>query len=460
VVPALEDVTGIRTGYRGPRTFADFLPRGHDKTSGTGRLLNWVLAYGKRHLDIVTAAADEDQAALITEAMQNEARLNPWIARRVKHGRSRAYGQGGVVKVLASNAFTNWGLNADLLIIDEITWWKKKDLWDVLWSGRRKREGSVLFILSNAGIIGSWQYDLVFHQYRDDPDWAVYQAPGPLASWMSPSKVHDLRKGLPKGLSRRVFDNRWIDPAEESDFLTRAEVEACEALGRELGLVYVTKGTYGVQYVAGIDYGPRRDRTVCTVVHQDQQGRLIVDRMDVFQGSPESPVPIALVEKWIEEVSYDYQNPVVVCDEYQLEGTIQKYENRLPVERFKPRGGQENYRMAENLRSYISNRKIAWYPGAGTLVTPSGRETLTDELLGLVLKITPYGYRFDHESDFHDDRACALGMAALKAAQRPASTWTRPEPLRDPKETDPTQRVLRGVRRDDDPAHRRGIFGM
>jgi hypothetical protein len=414
IIPALEDVAGVRGGYDGPRSIWYTRPRGHDKTNSLGRYLNWLLGFSRKALRMSYAAADSDQAQLVVDAMQAEAALNPWL-RGIYHGRRRVSGPGGTLKILTADAPSSFGLTDDVVVCDEITHWPKRDLYDVLWSGRAKRPGSVFFILSNAGVRQSWQHD-VHEKARADPLWLVSDTPEGvhLASWMTPAVRDSIRRLLPRGLARRVLDNRWIDAAEEADFLNREEVESCEVLGKLLGLLYRSVGVPGVRYVAGIDYGPKRDRTALSVVHLGDNSVVVLDRLDVWQGSPEEPIAIRRVEDWIREVNASFNRPDLVIDPYQMEGTCQEFESNQVVERFEARGGKRTYEMAETLRTLVTNNRLAVYPGAGSLVVDGRVETLVDELLGLVLRPTPYGYRFDHEANFHDDRAVAVGMACLR----------------------------------------------
>lgn len=464
ISPAIESVAGLRTDYKGPRSFWFTRGRGHDKTSSIGRLANWALGFSKRNLSMSVAAGDMDQAGLIVEAMQAEARLNTWLSNRIRFGKTRVKGPGGTLKILASNAATSWGLNNDLVIADELTHWPNDDLWKVLWSGREKRPGSVFIVITNAGVINSWQHEI--HQKAlQDPSWLVHDIPEgvQLASWMSPEAVQRMRSMLPRGLAKRVIDNRWIDPAEEADYLTRAEIQVCEALGVSMGLSYQERGVPGVRYVVGIDYGPRRDRTALVVLHFDlRTGLVVIDKLDVWQGSPESPVRVQAIEEWIRDVNQKFYNPLLVIDPYQMEGTIQKFEIGNVVETFEARAGKRTYQLAENLRSVIVNRQLAWYPGAGNLLVGSKIDTLVDEIAGLVIVPTPYGYRFDHKAGFHDDRAVAIGMAALHAARMdPSGPGAQPSPIVTP-ENFASYRPL-GIRlRQPNPVafERRGLWGL
>jgi hypothetical protein len=441
IAPALEAVTGHGSrDYAGPLNFWETMPRGFDKTTGLGRVANWVLAYSRRALTVVAAAADEDQAFLLTDAMKKEAALNPWLSQRLEFIRKQVKGPGGSLQVITSDAPTAAGGRPDIVLVDEVTHWKRRDLWDMLFSGRDKRWNALFFVITNAGLLGSWQHDLL-KAARQSPLWRVYEAPEgrSLPTWMSEVQIAENRKMLLPSEARRLLDNVWIDPAEESGYLTRADAEACEALGREMALVCQPAGKKGVEYWAGIDYGPKRDRTVLSILHQEGGGVLAVDRLDVWQGSPVTPIQIRAVYEWIEQYRKAFHDLHLVVDPYQLEDLVQHYERHLHIQRFEARGGKSNYELAECLRSLIVNRQIAWYPGAGVLPMPDGtQESLTDELVGLVIKRTVYGYRIDHEVTRHDDRAVAIGMPAVTLLSRPRpAPFQRPPVLEKPVEFEP-----------------------
>lgn len=113
---------------------------------------------------------------------------------------------------------------------------------------------------------------------------------------------------------------------------------------------------------------------------------------------------------------------MLVVDPAQLEGLAIKYERKgIWVQRFEFMGGKNNHRMAQLLKTSVQNRKITWSPMAGMLPekTDAGKiiedRSFAQELSMLITKPMSYGYRFDHESGRHDDRACAVGMALVYA---------------------------------------------
>lgn len=416
VTPAVEAIAGVRPTIPKQRGFWFTLARGSDKTSFQGRLCSWVLAFGRRRLRLYTAASQHPQASEIVDAMHAEARLNPWLMERLDF---RAKGvvvgpTGSTLTPLSSDAPGAYGKRGDFFVLDEIVQWQSDALWSALMTGRQKRPDSVFVVITNAGLLRTWQHK-VFELVKLDPTWFVYEAPGILGDWMSKEDIDRDRKLLPEGMARRMYDNVWVDPLEEGKFLTRWELEQCEALGNELGLEQEHRGKPGTHYVAAIDYGPKKDRTVCCVGHKEDD-LVIVDRMDVWQGSNDKPIPIRQVEEWIERVAANFgPSTVFGLDEYQMEGTYQKYVGRYDVRKFLYRGGAANQKLAETLRSLVVNRRIAWYEGCGSLATPDGVETLVDETAAVVVVETAYGYRIDHLLTKHDDRTVTLGMMALLA---------------------------------------------
>ena len=414
LAPPLEQVSGVRRDYAGHRRFWLEFPRGHDKSSGVGRLCNWLLAFSpRRNVRIQVAAADRGQAGQLADFMAAELRLNPWLAARVRPHRLeiRSLVNDSVLEILAADAAGSFGSKPDVLVCDELTHWPKSDLWDALYSGMEKRQDSVVVVITNSGIKGTWQEDVLEMARAHPKSWLVYQAPGPLASWMSAEKVAELAAGLPAALARRVLYNRWVDPGEGCGLCTREEAGACvdSTLARALGRA----PNSDLVYVASVDYGLVKDRTVLCVTHLDERDRVVVDRMDVWQGAKGNPVHADDVQLWMEQ-AYDAFRCDFVVDPAQLEPVIQRLYH-LPVHRFEYRGGKTNYLAASHLLSLIRSRRVAWHPGCGEVLDRRGKpHGLADEMAEVVTRPTSYGWRIDHESGRHDDRVVALMMAAYR----------------------------------------------
>lgn len=430
MIPAFEHLAGLNPQYYGPMQFLHILARGHNKSSLEAWLACWVLMASKRTIHGYILAADYDQGELIVQAASDFLALNPWVPVTVKRGVFS--GPAGEVEVLPFDASSSMGLRGNLYILDEIVHWKRQKEWTALVTGLGKVTPCLLAVMTNAGLIDSWQYD-VYQEAVADPDvWSVFHRYGTLANWLDPAKIARDRKLIPRSEAKRLFDNHWIDPAEEFDYLTREECLACEPAG--LNLIYRLRRQVGHDgYVVCVDYGPKRDRTALCVAHV-HNGRVLIDRLDVWQGSPEESIRIARVEEWLDEVEESFHPYLYVLDPYQMESTAQKLEKQgRKVERYNFRGGRGNYELAQHLRAIIVDQLITWYPGAGNLLVTDKRtgrvhvETLVDELASLRTKVLSYGFRFDHETQKHDDRAFVVALASLRALEYAAGKIAVPK---------------------------------
>ena len=427
MIPAIDDLAGLSTGYSGPRRFMQILARGHNKSSLEAWIAAFLLRFSVRAIKGYVLAADRDQGRLIIQAMEDLLRLNPWLAKELVVSKNVITGPAGFIEVLPCDAGSMMGLRGNFYIADEFVHWKNQKAWTSMVTGLRKVRPTVFVAITNAGLIDSWQHTAFTEACARPKTWTVFHRPGTLATWLDRKGIEEDKALVPPSEAKRLYDNEWIDPAEEHDYLRRYEVDACARLGADLGLLYRPRRQVGVDnYVAAIDYGPRRDRTALAVLHEDTNRVVLVDRLDVWQGSSGKPIQVQAVEDWIRDVQARFAPRVFVVDPFQMEGTIQWMERQgIPVEAFKSRAGQGNYEMAQHLRALVVERRLAWYPEAGDLP----EDSLADELAMLRVRRMNYGYRFDHENQRHDDRAVAIGMAALTARSFPAQQFVMPRLL-------------------------------
>lgn len=419
LAPALEYIAGVRPTLPKYRNFFISAVKGADKSSMVARDVNWALAFCQKPFVGYVAAADKEQAGYLLDAMNRESSLNPWLRRHLQFKNWSVEGaNGSVVHVLASDAASTQGIRGDLIVLDELSHWKRRDLFDHVMSGREKRYGSCLIIITNAGEKRTWPYE-VREMARLSPSWWYYEMPPNLASWMDDKAKAELRKMLPAPMAKRLFDNIWVDPGESCGYITREECEACLELGAEMNLAYRTQGKPGTQYVIGVDYGAVRDRCVLTVLHAEKEV-VVIDRMDVWQGSRDNPVKIEAVERWLDEIRNNFHVVAAVVDPWQMESTCQRYQGLLPIIKWEARGGKTNFVQAQVFRAAVVNKKLAWYEGCGTIYEPGKpAHTFIDELVELYIKSVAGGYRVQHYEGSHDDRfvSCAMALHHLQQTQ-------------------------------------------
>jgi hypothetical protein len=387
-------------------------PRGHSKTSDMALQLAWILLFGRPELIGFAAAADADQAALIREAIHRLAQWNDFLFRPLEFQRElvRNTANGGRLKIIASDVGSSYGVLPDFIICDELCHWEKPDLWHSLLSSAAKKPDCLLAVLTNAGVGRDWQWD-IREMAQESGHWYFTSLDGPQASWIKSEWLEEQRHMLPDPVYRRLWLNQWQH--SDGEFLTLAEAEAC----RDESLTPQTHGQPHCSYIAAIDYAEKHDLTVGVLIHWEHN-RLIVDRMDVRKPSPERPTRVHWVDDWIAMIVENFHRVTFILDEYQMVGTIQRYESQYDVLRFNFAAGQGNHALAIALRRVILQRQIAWYPGCGQIEKVDVRDDLETELASLLLKQQPSGRcRIDHLPDglHHDDRSFALGAAVLHA---------------------------------------------
>ncbi len=416
--PVFEHVAGIKKDYKGPLCSWTGCPKGHDKSSMLGRFCNYALAFSRRAWSGYIYAEDRDQAALIVEAMTREARLNPWLGARLEFKHNKVLGAcDSHLHVEPADAASAQGPRPDLIVADELVHWSTDEVWKVILSSLRKRKGCALAVLTNAGTRYTWQ-DAVRQTAKTSPQWSFYEAPYRLATWMDDEAIAEDRKLLPPSMAARLFDNVWVDPGADNGFVTRAEAQACADLGIEMGLTEKVCAAPGVQYYGAIDFGSTKDRSVCVLGHREGD-LLIIDTMNVRQGSREHPVPTSHIEEWIDQTRRRFPIACLVVDPYQMQFLIEKYSRILPIERWEAKAGKANYIMAQCLRTLILNKQIAWYADAGTIRVKGKPHTFVDELSELLIQAYAGNttYRMQHLAGHHDDRAVAVSMLAVAATK-------------------------------------------
>ncbi|SFH85215.1 Phage terminase-like protein, large subunit, contains N-terminal HTH domain [Planctomicrobium piriforme] len=384
-------------------------PRGHSKTSDMAVQIAWILLAARQPVNGLAAAADRDQGLFLLDSLRRLASVNQplleplqFLEHLVKNKQT-----GSRLDVISSDVKSSYGALPDFVICDEVSHWPRPEMWYSLLSSAAKKPRCVLTILTNAGVGRGWQWEIREHA-RHDSRWYFSSLDGPQAPWITEDWLAEQRALLPQPVYERLWLNRWQHA--EGNFLTLTEVEACRNERRR----YQLEGQPGRAYVAAIDYAEKHDFTVGCVCHREGE-LIVVDRMDVVKPDQNTPTRVAWVEDWIEDIASRFEQVRFVVDEYQLIGTIQRLENKYPVQRFRFSAGEGNHRLAVALRQLILHQRVQWYPGCGS-VPGVHRDDLETELASLILRQSSAGkLRIDHVSDgqHHDDRAFTLGVACL-----------------------------------------------
>lgn len=235
-------------------------PRGHSKTTDIAIAVSWLLFASRRKLKGVVGSGDKDQAKLVRDAVDGLLRLNPWLAQilTVQSAKVINTHTGSEVEILSSDAASSYGHLIDFAVLDEITHWKSRDLFDSLFSATAKRKHCLLLVISNAGFRDTWQWELR-ENIRTDPNWRFSRLDGPQASWQSEAALAEQRRLLPAKVYARLWLNQWSDGSGDA-----LDADLIEAAIRQTRAP--SRAEPGWVYVAGLDIGIRHDASAVVVI--------------------------------------------------------------------------------------------------------------------------------------------------------------------------------------------------
>lgn len=142
--------------------------------------------------------------------------------------------------------------------------------------------------------------------------------------------------------------------------------------------------------------------------HSHSLPRIVLDRLHVLTGTPARPVQLADVEAVAYQAAGDYHAPIRL-DPWQAIGLAQRLRARgvSVVEwTFSP---VSVGRLAMTLHRLFREHRMA---------LPDDAELLDEISTVRLRESTPGVYRLDHDASAHDDRAVAIGLAALALTER------------------------------------------
>jgi len=263
--PGWQLVAG-RIGARNTPKLRAYLerPRGHSKTSDLAMMVVWALVFSQRTISGVAAAADKDQAVLLRNAINRLVNLNPWLSRvlDVQQWRIKNKQTESELQIISSDAGSSYGLLTDFIVVDELTHWRNRDLWDSLFSTAAKRKNCLLLIISNAGLSEAgeaWQWQLR-EACRLDRSWYFSRLDGPKASWITPDRLAEQERLLPQAAFRRLWLNEWNEGS--GDALSVDDIAA--AINRDLQPMTGQEEDY--VFFAGLDLSVSRDHSAFVVI--------------------------------------------------------------------------------------------------------------------------------------------------------------------------------------------------
>lgn len=381
------------------------LARGHAKSLYAAAIAT---AEARLHdsTDVIIAAGDRDQAAIVLDHLQGFCARNPALGFKVRADELTI--RDSRIRVIPSDAPTAWGHGGVKrrfrVIADELTAWRAsgEEFWAALASATGKVPDAQTIVLSNAGFGRgeSWQWKV--RRTAERKSWAhLYSAPGVIASWIEDAWLEQQRDLLPPASYARVIENSWV--SETGDFISRAQWRQCI----EPGLQPQTRGEPDLVYFAGLDLGLVKDATALAIVHlhPPERRQFVLDQLLVWQGSHKRPLEIEQVERAVLDARERFPGLRVVADPWQLRSPIQRLrQSGVPINEF-VFGSKSLAHLSTTLYSAITSEDLVVFSD----------DALEDEILGLMVVQTPSGWKVDHRAGGYSDRTIAIGMALCEA---------------------------------------------
>ncbi len=382
-------------------------PRGGSKTTDLAAVaLTALITQAPARSTSHAFARDRDQAALLLDALGGLV-ARTGLAGLVDVGSWTVTVRetGARLAVESADAASAYGHLPFLVIADELAQWPTtraaRALWEALVSGLPKRPDSRLAVLTTAGDPAHWSAK-VLDAARTSDRWRVSEVPGPLP-WFDPDDLAEQARLLPASAYARLHLNRWT--AAEDRLTSAEDLAACVTLDGP------QPPDPKHRYVIGLDLGLKNDRTVLAVCHAEHTSGpplVVLDRLRVLAGNRERPVSLADVEAVAHEAATAYGAPIRL-DPWQAVGLAQRLRARgvsVTEWTFSP---VSVGRLAMTLHLLLKEHRLA---------LPDDPDLL-DELATVRLRESRPGvYRLDHDASQHDDRAVALGLAALALTER------------------------------------------
>lgn len=139
-------------GLRQYRTVYIELPRKNGKTNLASAIALYMLcAEGEPGAEVVSAAADRNQARICFELAQNMVRQNEVLSRRCKVLQHGIQYKENTYRAISAEAGTKHGFNCSAVVYDEIHAARSRELWDVLATSVGARRQPLVIAITTAG---------------------------------------------------------------------------------------------------------------------------------------------------------------------------------------------------------------------------------------------------------------------------------------------------------------------
>jgi phage terminase large subunit-like protein len=189
-------------------------------------------------------------------AIRSILKVNPWIEARLDVQRDRVVcpDTGSELHIITTDALSTHGSRPDVVILNEATHCDDEAFAQTLWDNLSKMPFALGIVLTNAGLLGSWQH--VWKKIAvDSPDvWKVHEVKEP-PPWISKKEIEQAKLRNSHSRFMRLYYGVWSSGSGEA--LDEADIQA--AIDPRLAPQPCAE--LGWSYVAGLDLGIRNDHS-------------------------------------------------------------------------------------------------------------------------------------------------------------------------------------------------------
>lgn len=398
-------------------------------TLGAGLALYGLTGTGEHSPEVYAAAASKEQAGIVfrqsSDFVTASPKLMDWLApqRNVIHCK----GNRGVFRVLSSDAPLQYGLNPNMVVIDELWAHTNPELYYALTTADLARENPLVVSITTAGFnrqsicFDQYEYGLDLREnggleamrkagflfwwyevptqineveidYRDTSYWHLANP----SSWITTERLERYQKRFPESVFRRLHLNQWTET--EDAWIKPWEWDACKG---------APKWDPKLPTWVAVDVGIRRD---CAAIVWGQfhgaelhVGQVILDPIEEGATFGVADVRAALAREArkmqkLEEVNFD---PWQFVESAEILA-----ERGLPMVEF-PQSAGRMAPASEALYELIKERRLVH----------DGNKTMREHVLNAVVAATDRGgWRISkRKSEDRIDGCVSLAMAADRA---------------------------------------------
>lgn len=219
-------------GSRRYRTCYVEVPRKQGKsTLAAGVALYLLFADQEPGAEVVSAAADREQASIVFEMARQMVEACPSLSKRCKiYRKTIETSSGSTYKAISAEAYTKHGLNLSGIIFDEVHAQPNRELWDVLATSTGARRQPLTFAITTAGHDRAslcWELHTYAEGVRsgaiEDPSFlGVIYAADPEDDWRDPAAWRKANPGFGVSVREEYFERlvreAQVSPGAEQAF--------------------------------------------------------------------------------------------------------------------------------------------------------------------------------------------------------------------------------------------------